>query len=144
VRGPAPLEDLLAADGKALRHARGAPIVTLTPPRQPVLPRQPTGRAQVQRNPRRAAFAASPNSAKARRPTHRAACFGFLGDTRETRRQTARELSTGLSRKVLSINHRTLAGTNLEYPASLLGLLLAALRAKLRSARERFFCRRRY
>src|ERR1017187_463193 len=32
VRGPAPLEDLLAADGKALRHARGAPIVTLTPP----------------------------------------------------------------------------------------------------------------
>ena len=32
VRGPAPLEDLLAADGKALRHARGAPIVTLTHP----------------------------------------------------------------------------------------------------------------
>jgi len=32
VRGPAPQADLLAADGKALRHARGAQIVTLTHP----------------------------------------------------------------------------------------------------------------
>lgn len=32
VRGPAPQEDLLAADGKALRHARGAQVVTLTHP----------------------------------------------------------------------------------------------------------------
>jgi hypothetical protein len=32
VRGPAPQEDLLAADGKALRHAQGAQIVTLTHP----------------------------------------------------------------------------------------------------------------
>src|ERR1019366_6731776 len=32
VRGPAPPEDLLAADGKALRHAQGAQIVTLTHP----------------------------------------------------------------------------------------------------------------
>jgi hypothetical protein len=32
VRGPAPQEDLLAADGKVLRHARGAQVVTLTHP----------------------------------------------------------------------------------------------------------------
>ncbi len=32
VRGPAPQEDLLAADGKALRHAQGAQVVTLTHP----------------------------------------------------------------------------------------------------------------
>jgi len=32
VRGPAPKADLLAADGKALRHARGAQLVTLTHP----------------------------------------------------------------------------------------------------------------
>lgn len=32
VRGPAPKEDLLAADGKALRHAQGAQVVTLTHP----------------------------------------------------------------------------------------------------------------
>jgi hypothetical protein len=32
VRGPAAQEDLLAADGKALRHARGAQVVTLTHP----------------------------------------------------------------------------------------------------------------
>ena len=32
VRGPAPNEDLLAADGKALRHAQGAQVVTLTHP----------------------------------------------------------------------------------------------------------------
>jgi hypothetical protein len=32
VRGKAPKEDLLAADGKALRHAQGAQVVTLTHP----------------------------------------------------------------------------------------------------------------
>ncbi len=32
VRGPAPKEELLAADGKALRHAQGAQVVTLTHP----------------------------------------------------------------------------------------------------------------
>jgi hypothetical protein len=32
VRGPAPKGDLLAADGKALRHAQGAQVVTLTHP----------------------------------------------------------------------------------------------------------------
>ncbi len=32
VRGPAPRDDLLAADGKELRHAQGAQIVTLTHP----------------------------------------------------------------------------------------------------------------
>jgi hypothetical protein len=32
VRGKAPQEDLLAADGKALRHAQGAQVVTLTHP----------------------------------------------------------------------------------------------------------------
>jgi hypothetical protein len=32
VRGPAPKEDLVAADGKALRHAQGAQVVTLTHP----------------------------------------------------------------------------------------------------------------
>jgi hypothetical protein len=32
VRGPSPQGDLLAADGKALRHAQGAQIVTLTHP----------------------------------------------------------------------------------------------------------------
>lgn len=32
VRGPAPKEDLLAADGKSLRHAQGAQVVTLTHP----------------------------------------------------------------------------------------------------------------
>jgi hypothetical protein len=32
VRGPAPREDLLAADGKALRHAQGAQVVTLPHP----------------------------------------------------------------------------------------------------------------
>jgi hypothetical protein len=32
VRGPAPLEQLLAADGKELRHAQGAQVVTLTHP----------------------------------------------------------------------------------------------------------------
>jgi hypothetical protein len=32
VRGPAPQGDLLAADGKALRHAQGAQVVTLTHP----------------------------------------------------------------------------------------------------------------
>jgi uncharacterized protein DUF4338/DDE family transposase len=32
VRGPAPKEDLLAADGKAVRHAQGAQVVTLTHP----------------------------------------------------------------------------------------------------------------
>jgi hypothetical protein len=32
VRGPAPKADLLAADGKALRHSRGAQMVTLTHP----------------------------------------------------------------------------------------------------------------
>jgi hypothetical protein len=32
VRGPAPKDDLLAADGKALRHSRGAQVVTLTHP----------------------------------------------------------------------------------------------------------------
>jgi len=32
VRGPAPKEELLAADGKALRHARGTQVVTLTHP----------------------------------------------------------------------------------------------------------------
>jgi len=32
VRGPAPQDDLLAADGKALRHAQGAQVVTLTHP----------------------------------------------------------------------------------------------------------------
>ena len=31
-RGPAPKEDLLAAEGKALRHAQGAQVVTLTHP----------------------------------------------------------------------------------------------------------------
>jgi len=32
VRGPAPVDDLLAADGKELRHAQGAQVVTLTHP----------------------------------------------------------------------------------------------------------------
>lgn len=32
VRGPAPRDDLLAADGKELRHAQGAQVVTLTHP----------------------------------------------------------------------------------------------------------------
>jgi hypothetical protein len=32
VRGPAPKEEMLAADGKALRHAQGAQVVTLTHP----------------------------------------------------------------------------------------------------------------
>ncbi len=32
LRGPAPKEDLLAADGKAVRHAQGAQVVTLTHP----------------------------------------------------------------------------------------------------------------
>ena len=32
VRGPAPKEDLLSADGKALRHAQGAQVVTLIHP----------------------------------------------------------------------------------------------------------------
>ncbi len=32
VRGPAPKQDLLAADGKALRHAQGAQVATLTHP----------------------------------------------------------------------------------------------------------------
>jgi hypothetical protein len=32
VRGPAPKQDLLAADGKALRHAHGAQVVMLTHP----------------------------------------------------------------------------------------------------------------
>ena len=48
VRGSAPPGQLLAADGKELRHAQGAQVVTLTQSYRSILSRQPVGRDQIQ------------------------------------------------------------------------------------------------
>jgi hypothetical protein len=74
VRGPAPQNQLLAADGKELRHGARRASGHADPSAEPILSRQPVGGNQVQRNSRGAGVAGAHGSRRGvdrhRRPAH--------------------------------------------------------------------------